>query len=962
MSEFEFRGEPQEEDREEYQEIDNDIDNKFSDENPEKEIDNPEYVEQLESNESVPDFEIAESLDEENKINFESDKEVESLSEAVSLEAVIEKYGEGDWKKTFDSNSENFVYRYNPDKKIMESVEESGEIINITERVSNSNEEQYINIHHESLNHFQNSSSELHFIHYTEQTENGYKLNVTVESLGLNNEIYSQTWTREITGQEFLDLQILETDNNESVYDFKTDNNESVYDSETNDGDDEVYETDTYFTRDHVSATTEVISSKDNVEIIEEINNLQEDEVIIDMTEYFETDDNLDEEVFEVEEDVFFQVKENTTEAIEFITEDNKENDIKTIDYFNEDKTNEVVIDMTEFFEKDLVNEMTDEVVKNFDIAQTIVEVEKTIINEKNNNIEGSNHVEVETINVIAEKEIVTNNVENKKDDVENIKIFTDIESNSDEVVINIAETWEEDETDVKVATIDKDIEINSVVENEVVIDLPTTLENEITKTNEIDFQIVAKTEQKIIDNLEIVTVQNKVDINKIANEEQIKDEMISNIEELMSVNVFAERDLGIEIVNINETETDMKEEIDDETEVIKIVNQKEQIIVNTQEVISKNEVENIEMATTFKEDEVIIDMTEFFEIDDNLDEEVFEVEEDVFFQVKENTTEAIEFITEDNKKNDIKTIDYFNEDKTNEVVIDMTEYLDFDNNESVFDFKTDNNESVYDSETNDGDDEVYDTDTYFTQDHVSATIEVISSKDNVENIEMATTFKEDKEDEVIIDMTEYLDFDNNESVYDFKTDDNESISDFDFKTEVKNEVKNEVVAQVQEIEIENKDVIIKKQETISDTQKIEVKKEMVGERKIKLNNLAENTINNLNKQINNKTEKQKIEQEDNIQKVTNKVETIIDSFAHLTNKFSHKTKDNELFNNNLNINLENKLTDDNTIIQDLNFRTTKLNEVLNNTGQGYSNFYIPTDEVFIEKELKRSELNYQTI
>ena len=67
------------------------------------------------------------------------------------------------------------------------------------------------------------------------------------------------------------------------------------------------------------------------------------------MTEYFETDDNLDEEVFEVEEDVFFQVKENTTEAIEFITEDNKENVIKTIDYFNEDKTNEVVIDMTEF-------------------------------------------------------------------------------------------------------------------------------------------------------------------------------------------------------------------------------------------------------------------------------------------------------------------------------------------------------------------------------------------------------------------------------------------------------------------------------------------------------------------------------------------------------------------------------------------------------------------------------------
>ena len=49
--------------------------NKFSDENPEKEIDNPESVEQLESNESVPDFEIAESLDEENKINFESDKE-----------------------------------------------------------------------------------------------------------------------------------------------------------------------------------------------------------------------------------------------------------------------------------------------------------------------------------------------------------------------------------------------------------------------------------------------------------------------------------------------------------------------------------------------------------------------------------------------------------------------------------------------------------------------------------------------------------------------------------------------------------------------------------------------------------------------------------------------------------------------------------------------------------------------
>ena len=67
------------------------------------------------------------------------------------------------------------------------------------------------------------------------------------------------------------------------------------------------------------------------------------------------------------------------------------------------------------------------------------------------------------------------------------------------------------------------------------------------------------------------------------------------------------------------------------------------------------------------------------------------------------------------------------------------------------------------------------------------------------------------------------------------------------------------------------------------------------------------------------------------------------------------------MFNNNLNINLENKLTDDNTIIQDLNFRTTKLNEVLNNTGQGYSNFYIPTDEVFTEKELKRSELNYQT-
>ena len=175
-----------------------------------------------------------------------------------------------------------------------------------------------------------------------------------------------------------------------------------------------------------------------------------------------------------------------------------------------------------------------------------------------------------------------------------------------------------------------------------------------------------------------------------------------------------------------------------------------------------------------------------------------------------------------------------------------MTEYLDFDDKESVYDFKTDDNESfsdfddkesVYDSETNDGDDEVYDTDTYFTQDHVSATTEVISSKDNVENIEMATTFKEDKEDEVIIDMTEYLDFDNNEFVYDFKTDDNESISDFDFKTEVKNEVKNEVVAQVQEIEIENKDVIIKKQETISDTQKIEVKKEMVGERKIKLNN-----------------------------------------------------------------------------------------------------------------------------
>ncbi|NLZ97112.1 MAG: hypothetical protein GX926_03930, partial [Candidatus Magasanikbacteria bacterium] len=386
MSEFEFRGEPQEEDREEYQGIDNDINNKFSDENPEKEIDNPESVEQLESNESVPDFEIAESLDEENKINFESDKEVESLSEAVSLEAVIEKYGEGDWKKTFDSNSENFVYRYNPDKKIMESVEESGEVTNITERVSNSNEEQYINIHRESLNHFQNNSNELHFIHYTEQTEKGYRLNVTVESLGLNNEIYSQTWTREITEQEFLDLQIPETDNNESiydfddnefvydsetndsnddevyetdtyftqdhvsattevisskdnvenieeinnlqedeviidmteyldfddnefVYDFKTDNNESVYDSETNDGDDEVYKTDTYFTQDHVSATTEVISSKDNVEIIEEINNLQEDEVIIDMTEYFETDDNLNEEVFEVEEDVLFQVK-----------------------------------------------------------------------------------------------------------------------------------------------------------------------------------------------------------------------------------------------------------------------------------------------------------------------------------------------------------------------------------------------------------------------------------------------------------------------------------------------------------------------------------------------------------------------------------------------------------------------------------------------------------------------------
>ncbi|HQL52905.1 MAG TPA: hypothetical protein PLX01_02855 [Candidatus Magasanikbacteria bacterium] len=1021
MSEFEFRGEPQEEDREEYQGIDNDINNKFSDENPEKEIDNPESVEQLESNESVPDFEIAESLDEENKINFESDKEVESLSEAVSLEAVIEKYGEGDWKKTFDSNSENFVYRYNPDKKIMESVEESGEVTNITERVSNSNEEQYINIHRESLNHFQNNSNELHFIHYTEQTEKGYRLNVTVESLGLNNEIYSQTWTREITEQEFLDLQIPETDNNESisdfddnefvydsetndsnddevyetdtyftqdhvsattevisskdnvenieeinnlqedeviidmteyldfddnefVYDFKTDNNESVYDSETNDGDDEVYKTDTYFTQDHVSATTEVISSKDNVENIEEINNLQEDEVIIDMTEYFETDDNLNEEVFEVEEDVLFQVKENTTEAIEFITEDNKENDIKTINYFNEDKTNEVVIDMTEFFEKDLVNEMTDEVAKNFDIAQTIVEVEKAVINEKNNNIEVFNHVEVETINVIAEKEIVTNNVENKKDDLENIKIFTDTESNLDEVVINIAETWEEEETDVKVATIDKDIEINSVVENEVVIDLPTTLENEITKTNETDFQIVAKTEQKIIDNLEIVTVQNEVGINKIANEEQIKDEMISNIEELMSVDIFAERDLGIEIVNINETETDMKEELDDETEVIKIVNQKEQIIVNTQEVISKNEVENIEEINNLQEDEVIIDMTEYFETDDNLNEEVFEVEEDVLFQVKENTTEAIEFITEDNKENDIKTINYFNEDKTNEVVIDMTEYLDFDNNESV-----------YDSETNDSNDEVYKTDTYFTQDHVSATTEVISSKDNVENIEEINNLQED---EVIIDMTEYLDFDDNEFVYDFKTDDNESISDFDFKTEVKNEV----VAQVQEIEIENKDVIIKKQETISDTQKIEVIKEMVGERKIKLNNLAENTINNLNKQINNKTEKQKIEQEDNIQKVTNKVETIIDSFEHLTNKFSHKTKDNKLFNNNLNINLENKLTDDNTIIQDLNFRTTKLNEVLNNTGQGYSNFYIPTDEVFTEKELKRSELNYQTI
>ncbi|HQF57128.1 MAG TPA: hypothetical protein PK831_01340, partial [Candidatus Magasanikbacteria bacterium] len=259
MSEFEFRGEPQEEDREEYQGIDNDINNKFSDENPEKEIDNPESVEQLESNESVPDFEIAESLDEENKINFESDKEVESLSEAVSLEAVIEKYGEGDWKKTFDSNSENFVYRYNPDKKIMESVEESGEVTNITERVSNSNEEQYINIHRESLNHFQNNSNELHFIHYTEQTEKGYRLNVTVESLGLNNEIYSQTWTREITEQEFLDLQIPETDNNESIYDF--DDNEFVYDSETNDSnDDEVYETDTYFTQDHVSATTEVIS------------------------------------------------------------------------------------------------------------------------------------------------------------------------------------------------------------------------------------------------------------------------------------------------------------------------------------------------------------------------------------------------------------------------------------------------------------------------------------------------------------------------------------------------------------------------------------------------------------------------------------------------------------------------------------------------------------------------------
>ncbi|PIR13099.1 hypothetical protein COV49_03295 [Candidatus Falkowbacteria bacterium CG11_big_fil_rev_8_21_14_0_20_39_10] len=114
-----------------------------------------------------------------------------------NLKAIKEKYGEGNWEKSWDS-SQDVETKYNRTENYMELAgPEGGQ--NLTEQIGGS---QYEAQHLEILDGWKNNPTETQFVEHKEIVDGQEVLHVTAITLGPDDVIHSETWTRKLEEHE----------------------------------------------------------------------------------------------------------------------------------------------------------------------------------------------------------------------------------------------------------------------------------------------------------------------------------------------------------------------------------------------------------------------------------------------------------------------------------------------------------------------------------------------------------------------------------------------------------------------------------------------------------------------------------------------------------------------------------------------------------------------------------------
>lgn len=115
-----------------------------------------------------------------------------------NLQAVKERYGEGDWEKSWDS-AQDAETKYNRAENYMELAGPEGGGQNLTEQIKGG---QYESRHLEILDGWKNNPTETQFVEHKEIVGGEEVLHITAITLGPDDIIHSETWTRKLEKHE----------------------------------------------------------------------------------------------------------------------------------------------------------------------------------------------------------------------------------------------------------------------------------------------------------------------------------------------------------------------------------------------------------------------------------------------------------------------------------------------------------------------------------------------------------------------------------------------------------------------------------------------------------------------------------------------------------------------------------------------------------------------------------------